>query len=62
MANDCEVPGTEFIADREAANLCEDFLMLGKKYGSVSSAKDVEKRLFGEETEKPKSRFDDFFK
>ncbi|HSX10372.1 MAG TPA: hypothetical protein VLF94_01460 [Chlamydiales bacterium] len=23
--NDCAVPGTEFIRDREAANFCEDF-------------------------------------
>ena len=23
--NDCEVPGTEFIRDREAANFCEEF-------------------------------------
>lgn len=26
--NDCAVPGTEFIADREANNFCEEFSML----------------------------------
>jgi hypothetical protein len=27
--NDCLIPGTEFIADREKNNYCEDFSMLG---------------------------------
>lgn len=29
-ANDCLIPGTEYIADREAANYCEEFKLLGK--------------------------------
>lgn len=28
--NDCAVPGTDFIADREANNFCEEFCLLGK--------------------------------
>lgn len=31
--NDCLVPGTEWVADREKANLCEDFAILGKPPG-----------------------------
>ena len=30
LPNDCMVPGTEFIADRTAANLCEEFSVLGR--------------------------------
>lgn len=61
--NDCEVPDTEYISDREAGNLCEDFLILGKKAGPSVSAKDVAKRLFGDEPEeKKKNPFDDIFK
>lgn len=28
--NDCLVPGTDYIADRAAANRCEEFKLLGK--------------------------------
>ena len=28
--NDCAVPGTEYIPDREANNFCEEFDLLGK--------------------------------
>lgn len=28
--NDCAVPGTEYVADREANNFCEEFSLLGK--------------------------------
>lgn len=28
--NDCAVPGTEYIPDREANNFCEEFEFLGK--------------------------------
>jgi hypothetical protein len=63
LPNDCEVPGTEFIPDREAANLCEDFLIQGKKVGSKTTREDVEKRLFGEEPkEQKKNPFDDLFR
>ena len=29
-ANDCAVPGTEYVADRMASNFCEEFNLLGK--------------------------------
>lgn len=43
------VPGTEYIADREKSNLCEEFSPLGKF--SSPPNKDVAKK-----------RFDDLFK
>lgn len=30
MANDCMIPGTEYVADRSTANFCEEFKFLGK--------------------------------
>ncbi|WP_154017857.1 hypothetical protein [Candidatus Protochlamydia phocaeensis] len=30
LPNDCAVPGTDYIADREANNFCEDFTLLGQ--------------------------------
>ncbi len=62
LPNDCDVPGTEFVSDREAMNYCEEFSILGKKVGPASTPKDVSKRLFGEEPEeKKKNPFDDLF-
>lgn len=65
--NDCNVPGTEYIADREGVNHCEEFepktsfenLQSGK-------AEEVEKKLFGNiEKDPPKSteeRFKNLFR
>lgn len=47
-ANDCQIPGTDFVADREKNNFCEDFAILGKQ--AASKAPDA------------KSRFNDLFK
>jgi hypothetical protein len=30
LANDCKIPGTDPIADRESINYCDEFSMLGK--------------------------------
>ena len=30
LPNDCAVPGTDYVADRQANNLCEEFSALGK--------------------------------
>lgn len=48
LPNDCAVPGTEYIADRQANNFCEDFLLLGKPPAKPNS--------------NAKRRFDDLFK
>ncbi len=45
--NDCLVPGTEYIRDREAANLCEEFKMQSD---------------FGNEKPEKKKKFDSLFK
>lgn len=45
--NDCLVPGTEYVSDREKANLCESFKLLGKKIDTPKSKDDIEKKLFG---------------
>ncbi len=37
--NDCQIPGTEWVRDRIAANLCEEFACLGKKKQEGSSDK-----------------------
>lgn len=47
LPNDCQIRGTEFIADRSRNNFCEEFSALGK---------------FVSKKTKPKSNFDDLFK
>ena len=38
--NDCAVPGTEYVRDREAANFCEEFKV------KTASAANQEKKKF----------------
>lgn len=47
LPNDCAVPGTDFISDREANNFCEEFSILGKGPAPKSN--------------QPRKRFDDLF-
>lgn len=46
--NDCMIPGTDFVKDREMANFCEEFSVLGT--------------LVPSKNEDGKKRFDDLFK
>ncbi|MCH9634278.1 MAG: hypothetical protein S4CHLAM7_10240 [Chlamydiae bacterium] len=47
--NDCYIPGTDPIRDREENNYCEEFKPLNQKKGkSGPSIEDVSKRLFGD--------------
>ena len=58
--NDCLIPGTEFIRDRESSNLCEDF-----KPKTPSQDQEAEKRarkIFGDEDTPPQKNFDDLFR
>lgn len=48
LPNDCAVPGTEYVSDRQANNFCEEFKLLGK--GPTQKKNDAKKR------------FDDLFK
>lgn len=62
LPNDCEVPETDFVADREGINFCEEFSLVGKKVEQKTSLEDVSKKLFGGEPEKQKPNpFDDLF-
>ena len=60
LPNDCNVPNTEYIRDRCASNLCEEFKLLGKCPQQSADPNQAAKRLFGETTE-PKRSFDDLF-
>ncbi len=66
LPNSCKIPGTEPVADREAANFCEDFHLKGIHTISKLSADDVAKKLFGEDPssprqDDPKKRFESLF-
>ena len=47
LPNDCAVPGTDYIADREANNFCDEFQLLGVAPPAKVDPKAIEKRLFG---------------
>jgi hypothetical protein len=47
--NDCAVPGTGYVADRTAANLCEEFKLFGKGPSKAVDLSDIAKRLFGDD-------------
>lgn len=47
--NDCLIPGTEQIADREANNYCDDFKPILEKKKKGPTVDDVTKRLFGDD-------------
>ena len=48
LRNDCRIPETDPISDREGFNFCEWFKG-GREQEKRESAEDVAKRLFGEE-------------
>ncbi len=58
--NDCIVPGTDLIADREQSNLCEEFKP--KTKFEEGSKTDRARQIFGEDAVEEKKNFDDFFK
>lgn len=41
LPNDCAVPGTEHVSDREGCNFCEDFQLLGKPSKKTVNPKTV---------------------
>lgn len=61
MPNDCLVPGTEYIADREKANYCEEFALLGTGPKGSGSPNDAAKKLFGDSDAPKKRGFDSLF-
>lgn len=46
MANSCMVPGTEFVADREGANFCEEFSILHQPLKPKNDGKNKFDSLF----------------
>ena len=48
MPNDCKVPGTDPISDREANNFCDEFVLKGEKQGkgATKSSSEVSRSLF----------------
>ncbi len=48
LPNDCAIPGTETISDREAMNFCEEFQLMGQGPSKQIDPKEIEKRLFGD--------------
>ncbi len=58
--NDCAVPGTDYVRDREAANFCEEFSPLDSPAPAQNDAAfERAKRLFGEEPPKKKNPLQD---
>jgi hypothetical protein len=50
LPNDCTIPGTEYIADREKNNFCEEFQLLTLQNSKESlNLRDIEKRLFNDD-------------
>lgn len=60
LPNDCAIPNTEWIADREKGNFCEEFSLLGEIPLKKEKSNPLLERLFGEKPEKKKN-FDDLF-
>jgi hypothetical protein len=61
LPNDCAVPGTETIADREGCNFCEEFALKTESHIPRADPGEVSKRLFGEDIQPPKTTFNDLF-
>ncbi|MDP1834386.1 MAG: hypothetical protein Q8K75_00505 [Chlamydiales bacterium] len=60
--NDCLIPGTELIADREKFNLCEEFNPKGEAPVKTSDLSSAEEKLFGSSDSIPKPTGQDKFK
>jgi len=60
--NDCNVPETEHVKDRERSNLCEDFSYIEKApQKKTAKVDDISKRLFGSSSNQS-INFDSIFK
>lgn len=68
LPNDCKVPNTDWVSDREASNFCEEFVLRGQKLASKKGKdlSDISKSLFKETEDptnkpKPEDRFKSLF-
>jgi len=58
--NDCLVPGTDFVRDREASNLCEEFkLKIALQNPNFTK---LERKIFNDDDLPQKKDFKDLFK
>lgn len=62
LPNDCAVPGTEFVPDREGCNFCEEFKLLGKAPSKGGDIGKASKKLFGDDAPPKKTDFGSLFK
>jgi hypothetical protein len=62
MPNDCLIPGTEPITDREKANYCEEFALIEPDSSPKGSPSDAAKKLFGDEDIGENRDFESLFK
>lgn len=63
--NNCLIPGTDYVANREANNYCDEFKPIEKIADTKSpSRSEVEKKLFGDDgdDQNNNSSFDSLFK
>lgn len=65
LPNDCVIPGTDHIADRELNNYCEEYVVLGNPPAKSTDPNVVSKRLFGDDDtpqkKSPQERLKDLF-
>lgn len=57
LSNDCKIPGTDPIRDREAGNFCDEFVLKGERgvMGKRADFSSIAKLLFKDDEEKLKS-------
>lgn len=61
--NDCRVPNTEFVSDKEKYNFCEEFEFKEKlENQDTKTTKDISKKLFKDNDDFQERSFDSFFK
>lgn len=62
MPNECMIPGTEFVADREKVNYCEEFFWTPGNESKPKDPSEAARQLFGDDSETNKRDFDSLFK
>ncbi|MBT3394641.1 MAG: hypothetical protein HN411_06010 [Waddliaceae bacterium] len=63
LPNDCVIPDTDPVIDREGSNFCEYFVLCGAGPSDSANIDDVATDLFGDGVSlKDPSSFNDFFK
>lgn len=60
--NDCLIPGTEPVLDREKFNFCEDFFPSDLLLQKTQTSENVAKKLFRDDSYSSKKEFKDLFK